>query len=440
MKKEVLLIVISSAITILTALWLIKWIAPQLLGGSSDMQIVQVDKKVPPFYEGVFRRQDITSEEFILQDPYTRVRAKPLFPNVGIAGPNDILGFRNHAVPNVSDVVVIGDSQTYGNNATLEESWPGQLNEFLNEQISVYSMATGGWGAVQYLDMFTNATVFQPRVVVIAYYSGNDSLESFAMAYGVEPWNKLIPDPSLTSSDAPKVTFPAPQSQWWPVSFSDNVKTIFTPTLRLASNQKHPAVKAGYEIMANIAKRITTMAEPIGLPVVFTVIPTKELVYVKKIQKEGLEQPEDYKTLVHNEEENIHWLEEKIRVLPGATYIDMVHPLQEAAAGPSALYPDNIDGHPINIGYRVISQVIAKEVQSLLPPQPQGLVGIMIGNDQAQLALVSGRTIRYFKSPDIAKNNGWSLDKLPLFNMRDIVALRILDEIDEVDPDRYGPK
>jgi hypothetical protein len=64
----------------------------------------------------------------------------------------------------------------------------------------------------------------------------------------------------------------------------------------------------------------------------------------------------------------------------------------------------------------------------------------MIGNDQSQLALVSGRTIRYFKSPDIAKNNGWSLDKLPLFNMRDIVALRILDEIDEVDPDRYGPK
>ena len=46
----------------------------------------------------------------------------------------------------------------------------------------MYSMAVGGWGAVQYLDMFTKAARFRPHTVIIAFYSGNDPLESFLTA------------------------------------------------------------------------------------------------------------------------------------------------------------------------------------------------------------------------------------------------------------------
>src|SRR5262245_51387154 len=36
----------------------------------------------------------------------------------------DAWGFRNRRVPVSADVVAIGDSHTYGNTATMEDSWP----------------------------------------------------------------------------------------------------------------------------------------------------------------------------------------------------------------------------------------------------------------------------------------------------------------------------
>ena len=41
-------------------------------------------------------------------------------------GPNDLLGFRNRSIPHSARIVAVGDSQTYGNNAGIEErNWPG---------------------------------------------------------------------------------------------------------------------------------------------------------------------------------------------------------------------------------------------------------------------------------------------------------------------------
>src|SRR5262245_13635308 len=40
------------------------------------------------------------------------------------AGGFDAWGFRNRSVPEAADIVAIGDSHTYGNTATMEDSWP----------------------------------------------------------------------------------------------------------------------------------------------------------------------------------------------------------------------------------------------------------------------------------------------------------------------------
>ena len=110
--KEWFLLLASSLISLAAALLLIRWLAPGLLGIPVDLQLVQVGKKVPPFFEGVFRPEDYASKKFILQDPITGVRAHPFFPDMVIDGPTDLLGFRNRQVPNIADLIVIGDSQT----------------------------------------------------------------------------------------------------------------------------------------------------------------------------------------------------------------------------------------------------------------------------------------------------------------------------------------
>lgn len=86
--------------------------------------------------------------------------------------------------------------------------------------------------------MFDKALLFPPEVIVIAFYSSNDPLETFQQANGNKRYAFLKLDQSLKSSDMSKVVFPAPESEWWKVQFNDKVSTIFTPRLRHSSNQQ----------------------------------------------------------------------------------------------------------------------------------------------------------------------------------------------------------
>ena len=80
---ELLLIVLSAKLTLLLAIGILTWLAPGLLGLPSDMILVHSSKVVAPFYEGVFRRQDLESKEFMLKDPITTIRAKPFYKDLG---------------------------------------------------------------------------------------------------------------------------------------------------------------------------------------------------------------------------------------------------------------------------------------------------------------------------------------------------------------------
>ena len=168
-KKEFLLFMVSGLLTLLAALGLMRWLAPQLLGVPLDLQLVQVDEKLPPFFDGAFRDADIRGKEYIIRDPYI-MRARPLLPRLPAMGPNDLLGFRNTAVPAVADIITIGDSQTYGNNVHLEENWPSQLASLLeNYSPNLYNMSVGGWGAIEYGEIFDKALYLRPHVVVVAF-------------------------------------------------------------------------------------------------------------------------------------------------------------------------------------------------------------------------------------------------------------------------------
>ena len=78
MRKEWLLLLSTVTVTIVLAIGLLRFFAPQLLGIPIDLQMVQVSKEVVPFYENVFRKEDYESKEFSLKDPYTNIRARPL--------------------------------------------------------------------------------------------------------------------------------------------------------------------------------------------------------------------------------------------------------------------------------------------------------------------------------------------------------------------------
>ncbi len=439
MKKEWAVLLGIATVTTMIVLVSVRWFAPQLLGIPIDLQSVRVSDTLPAFYEGIFRT--INSQEFLLKDPYIRVRAKPFLPRSFTVGPHDLLGFRNHRIPNVADVVILGDSQTYGNNVLLEYNWPSRAQSLLGRQVSVYSMATGGWGAVQYLDMFAKSMFFRPQVVVVAFYGGNDPLESYMLAYGVEKWAPLKVAHALDESDrAPPVKFPAPPEESWPVTFSDGTTTVFTPSLRLQSNDVDFAVvREGWAIMEKAGTKISELGDQYDVTLVFTIIPTKELVYEKKILAEGIEPDPLYNRLVLTERANIERLAESFSRLHNVTYTDVVTPLQQAALQPVQIYPRDTNGHPIDTGYKVIAQAIAPVVKRLLTPVQRTLAVAMLPNDVKQYLLLTKQGAIAFNTPQTAESNGWNLADAKRLRLREFTRLPFLGATSDVAPSKFGP-
>ena len=94
---------------------------------------------------------------------------------------HDRNGFRNKTIPPHIDIVVLGDSQTYGTGVSRADAWPQQLAR--RSGLKVYNMAFGGWGPVQSLLLLPEAMAKKPKIILAAFYAGNDLFDSFSLVY-----------------------------------------------------------------------------------------------------------------------------------------------------------------------------------------------------------------------------------------------------------------
>jgi hypothetical protein len=102
----------------------------------------------------------------------------------------DEWGYRNRKVPASADIVAIGDSHTYGNTATMEDSWPYVVGRLTGR--SVYNMGMGGYGPNQYYYLLkTKALQLKPRLIICGFYMGDDFDNAYLMTYGEDYWAGL---------------------------------------------------------------------------------------------------------------------------------------------------------------------------------------------------------------------------------------------------------
>ena len=436
--KAPVLLILSSLISVGIGLLVLRLAVPRLFGASQDLKLLQLDTKVPAFFDNIFRDQDRTARDLTVLDPIVRMRGRPFYPETAGLGPHDVLGFRNREVPIVADVVTIGDSFTYGNNAALANNWPSVLKSRLGSP--VYSLAMGGWGAVQYLDIFSKALFLEPRVAVVAFYSGNDALDSFKDAYGIDRFADLRVDSTLTADDMPEIKFPAPPEQWWEVKLRDGTSTTFSPELRLAcNNRKTPAVRAGYTIMAEVVRRLAAKADSEQVKLVVTIIPTKELVFAPRIEREGITPTAPYAALIANEQENIAEFESACKLIPGVTYVDLVEALRACVAVDAHAYPTSSDGHPLAAGYRAIGEHLASALSGDLPNLHDGFYCLRGPDDRPWYYLYRNQELWVFHRPRVAEQNGWATADARPVSSRDIARLEVAGIITATDPARFGP-
>lgn len=454
MKREWLLLTGSVVVSAVLAVGLVRLLAPDLLEEPVpvDRRVVHLSEARPPFFDGVFDPGEQAEGEDrtnLVNDPLTGHRRRTLVPENSLSladrnAPIDLLGFRNRAVPVVADVVTIGDSQTLGENATLDQDWPSALRARLGAKSPVvYNMSMAGWGAVQYLYIFDKALRFRPRAVVVAYYTGNDPADALYMAYAFEPW-KSLRGQERQPEPAPSRWPPKPKDLW-SVAFPDGIRTVFTAVTRLRSNDRaYPGTAEGYRIILETARRMDRAAAEAGVALVFTVIPTKELVFAPKVHQAGLRPPPDYARLVDDEAANIAELAKGLSALGHAAYVDVVTPLQRAALAGAPLYAKGTDGHPAPAGYAVIAAALAPEVGAALPAPPgPGLVFVpdpdIPGGTQPFLIRYGGAW--RFANLDAYRKSGWAprLQDVPTRPVRDLAEVPYRGLIATPDPKHFGP-
>lgn len=305
----------------------------------------------------------------------------------------------------------------------------------------VYNMSVGGWGGVNYLRIMETALRFNPQVIVVAYYTGNDAYTDFRNTYSIDGLGYLRTDLSLNAGDLPEVV-ELREDQFYPVTFADGVETIFTPQYRLAPNNRNdPAILAGYDIMAATAGEITRIAAANGIHPFFTVIPTKEYVYQDKIAAEaGITANAAYQQLVADESANIAGLIDKLSALEGATLVDITEVMRETALGSTPLYPPDVNGHPLPAGYKLIGEALATAISNtgLFSPQ-RGVFGLVNGNQILAFILLTEDGMWTITDPNVAVGNGWDIDKIQPLEITEISSIPYLGVLEDIDPGLYGP-
>lgn len=345
-----------------------------------------------------------------LDDPILGYRTAPG------SGENDARGHRNLRGLARANVVALGDSQTWGVNAKIDETWPAVLQQLSGKP--VYNMGRGGYAVLQYLHQLDDALSLEPRWIVIAFYFGNDLYDAYSIAYDLEAHvARRHPEPAIRSqiesSDYPNVQqmffdriayqrSSVRPLQWlrentalgrlvaqltrrpadasadraWAAAHprdgfvyrGENISTVFHTAYRLAAVDTSQAkiregIRITHQALLEIASRVAR--EP-DTELLVVLLPTKERGFVKAVAASGIPAPASFVQSVSQEAR----VADDLTALMdehGIRHLDMLPALERAVARGEAIFPTNVDGHFTADGYRLIAHEVARRLDGAGP-------------------------------------------------------------------------
>ncbi len=325
----------------------------------------------------------------------------------------DRWGFRNRRVPETADIVAVGDSHTFGNTATMEQSWPYVLERLTGR--SVYNMGMGGYGPNQYFYLSeTKALKLKPQILIWGLYMGDDFENAYSITYGLDHWAYLRHEPvqhvNFDIWEKPLKPNWQKQVRIWLSRHSVIYQLVFHATLggRLQGeaqiknaatlypnvatslivpdknileafrpkgmlsrlDQDSPAVREGMRITFVLLKQMDEICRQNHVQFLVVVIPIKETVFADYLEHSPTIPLSDiFDKLLPNDrlarERTFQFLKEA-----NIRYVDVLPALRDAAR--QELYARTAaDMHPSKNGYRVIAEAVSQACERL-PVTVQG--------------------------------------------------------------------
>jgi hypothetical protein len=301
------------------------------------------------------------------------------------SGGHDDWGFRNNKVPTMVDIVAIGDSQTYGVDATAHDSWPSWLSRISGK--SVYNMGLGGYGPLEYRFLLNEYAIkLTPKHVLFGLYFGNDLWNAYESSIGV---NERI------TRDRPKkdakflshfrnflsknsVLYQVVKNQadtffhWLRVRKqtrlgSDNVfmvhsklgETVLEPRRRIqVLDQAKPEIRIGLSETLKTLSSIKDDCASLHTDCTVVLIPTKESVYWPLVKDHLDEARYEITSRLVESEKMAHDKIVDFLKNNAIKFVDCLEAMRSAAIE-APLYPA-VGGHPNADGYEVIARQVWK--------------------------------------------------------------------------------
>jgi hypothetical protein len=355
--------------------------------------------------------------QLFVPDDLLGKRANPDVPG------HDERGWRNPVAVDTASIVTIGDSQTWGSNASATETWPTRLEPLIGQ--TVYNMSLGGYGPIHYEQLVPEALALQPDLLIVAFYFGNDVADAYSLVYQ----NAAYTDRRLLAEDTaiPGDDIEATAAEWFqryrwvedqyvndfvPLSFGYQLRrgtnlgrflnkwgaipawflrehtlndvaadlqthlrasdefvpvfannihaTVLTPSYRwVVLRQDDPRMVEGLRLTTVALSNIQTLVAEQNTQMLVVLIPTKEMVYVEGMQDLYGTLSDDYIRLIEAETA-VH---DQLLDFMNANQIpwfDTLPALQASINDNIITYPPSIDGHPTPDGYQVIANAVAQ--------------------------------------------------------------------------------
>lgn len=341
-----------------------------------------------------------------------------------LAGGHDEKGFRNDRVPESASIVAIGDSQTWGINASRSEAWPQVLGRLSGR--SVYNMGLGSYGTVHYWVLADEALKLAPKTIVIGLFLGNDLWDAYRMAYslGLHPQFRqegadaaLLRDTvenryheTVKESDAFRARLPKPgsASTWydslrahsafarvfyqrglwpaegrreyedyernalWSKEYPDkglvydrgDIRTVFATSQHLLGvDLDEPRIAAGLQVTKQVLLALQAKTSAAKVNLLLLLIPVKEAVYANVLKEAGASNATfDQVTAKAGraQAELISFCDQH-----QIKYVDPLPELKAALARKEQIYPWTADSHFVPRGYALLANAVHQELAKL---------------------------------------------------------------------------
>lgn len=330
---------------------------------------------------------------------------------------HDKNGFRNQTAAGSFSLVFIGDSMTYGNGVPRDSAIPQKLGKVTGQR--VYNMSLGAYGPIQYYQLLKESAAMHPEKTIIAFYLGNDLLDSYSLPERLDYWKWLIKDSGDLSNlpeikkcpltiDNHELTYQDPDiitirmkergSIIWKVHsflrlnsalyalqyegmvkpliqryferqkqlerpgafYTPLVDTIFMPSFTLGGlNIADEKVQRGMLTTKRVIELIKAylQEEKRNTQVIFIILPSKENVYYNFLKDHNVSLPPNFECSVYYERKIAKWLQGVIED-NGLQFIDIFPSLELSANNRKLLYHSSSDSHLNALGCRKVARAI----------------------------------------------------------------------------------